>query len=472
MGLKTKRKERPLRNRTQNVVYQYQAAPTSSASCSPTSRSAENNPCPSDFEQGRLLPKTQELSAPISLHRDLEPEFHDVSAALEVGTTSDSLMDAPVSIPLPMAPIGGSLGPIASQSSSSSTLPGSLHLHNSSSITNPSKSYHAFSTPSSSSTIYRRGSSAEQSSTSSSGVVGCEGGGGGGNGGGSDNGGNAGNERGGRGGGLSGGLGGGLVGGLVGGFFTTNYISSHSSSSAVHSSIPASSSSSSTSSSSHCQISSAKRIQKNPSRKGRIADKLGWKSRADPNSSFGSATVSSCAATALSSSPSPPALTAMPSTSGSGSESKIEHGSGNVLYTNVMITTLHSSSNNNLNANDSNNNSNNSNNSNNGEASYAGSSGTLIDSTHNNIGSKKEYEREKGGGAMTIASRQQTRLPLASNNLLNKIAAAAGLKIVGEGEEDDDSDLCPTCLDPYSELNPKYVTACGHGFHLQCLLEW
>lgn len=36
------------------------------------------------------------------------------------------------------------------------------------------------------------------------------------------------------------------------------------------------------------------------------------------------------------------------------------------------------------------------------------------------------------------------------------------------GEEDS----CPTCLDGYTDENPKILTKCGHHFHLGCIFEW
>lgn len=36
----------------------------------------------------------------------------------------------------------------------------------------------------------------------------------------------------------------------------------------------------------------------------------------------------------------------------------------------------------------------------------------------------------------------------------------------------DDDDICPTCLDGYTEENPRITTACGHNFHLSCIYEW
>lgn len=36
----------------------------------------------------------------------------------------------------------------------------------------------------------------------------------------------------------------------------------------------------------------------------------------------------------------------------------------------------------------------------------------------------------------------------------------------------DDDDVCPTCLDGYTEENPRITTGCGHNFHLACIYEW
>ncbi|KAJ3675559.1 hypothetical protein LUZ60_004601 [Juncus effusus] len=36
----------------------------------------------------------------------------------------------------------------------------------------------------------------------------------------------------------------------------------------------------------------------------------------------------------------------------------------------------------------------------------------------------------------------------------------------------DDEDVCPTCLDEYTEDNPKIVMQCSHDFHLGCIYEW
>jgi hypothetical protein len=39
-------------------------------------------------------------------------------------------------------------------------------------------------------------------------------------------------------------------------------------------------------------------------------------------------------------------------------------------------------------------------------------------------------------------------------------------------ELEDDSNLCPTCLEPFTEDNPRVVAKCGHQYHLPCIYEW
>ncbi|KAK2079172.1 hypothetical protein QBZ16_002863 [Prototheca wickerhamii] len=36
----------------------------------------------------------------------------------------------------------------------------------------------------------------------------------------------------------------------------------------------------------------------------------------------------------------------------------------------------------------------------------------------------------------------------------------------------DDDDICSTCLDGFSEVNPAVTLKCGHRFHLQCIYAW
>ena len=41
-----------------------------------------------------------------------------------------------------------------------------------------------------------------------------------------------------------------------------------------------------------------------------------------------------------------------------------------------------------------------------------------------------------------------------------------------KGSQQDLEEFCPTCLDPYTEENPKITTRCGHHFHLSCIFAW
>lgn len=38
--------------------------------------------------------------------------------------------------------------------------------------------------------------------------------------------------------------------------------------------------------------------------------------------------------------------------------------------------------------------------------------------------------------------------------------------------DDEQEDVCPTCLESYAEDNPKISSNCGHSFHLQCIVAW
>ncbi|GFP97310.1 E3 ubiquitin-protein ligase at3g02290 [Phtheirospermum japonicum] len=43
---------------------------------------------------------------------------------------------------------------------------------------------------------------------------------------------------------------------------------------------------------------------------------------------------------------------------------------------------------------------------------------------------------------------------------------------VSTANEEEDDDVCPTCLEEYDLDNPKIMTKCNHHFHLSCILEW
>ncbi|XP_061344233.1 E3 ubiquitin-protein ligase At3g02290 [Gastrolobium bilobum] len=49
-----------------------------------------------------------------------------------------------------------------------------------------------------------------------------------------------------------------------------------------------------------------------------------------------------------------------------------------------------------------------------------------------------------------------------------KLTTGVGLVYASSEEED----VCPTCLEEYTEENPRIVTKCSHHFHLGCIYEW
>lgn len=36
----------------------------------------------------------------------------------------------------------------------------------------------------------------------------------------------------------------------------------------------------------------------------------------------------------------------------------------------------------------------------------------------------------------------------------------------------DPEDVCPTCLECYDQHAPRFMTTCGHHFHIHCMYEW
>lgn len=51
-------------------------------------------------------------------------------------------------------------------------------------------------------------------------------------------------------------------------------------------------------------------------------------------------------------------------------------------------------------------------------------------------------------------------------------ANKSGMLRVASLQSMGEEDSCPTCLDGYTEENPKILTKCGHHFHLGCIFEW
>ncbi|GAU14027.1 hypothetical protein TSUD_168520, partial [Trifolium subterraneum] len=53
---------------------------------------------------------------------------------------------------------------------------------------------------------------------------------------------------------------------------------------------------------------------------------------------------------------------------------------------------------------------------------------------------------------------------------LSSAKPTTGAEIVYASSEEED--VCPTCLEEYTEENPKIVTKCSHHYHLGCIYEW
>ena len=57
-----------------------------------------------------------------------------------------------------------------------------------------------------------------------------------------------------------------------------------------------------------------------------------------------------------------------------------------------------------------------------------------------------------------------------SKSSLKLSTAATGFAHIYASSEDED--VCPTCLDDYTNENPRIITKCSHHFHLGCIYEW
>ncbi|VFQ80809.1 unnamed protein product [Cuscuta campestris] len=44
--------------------------------------------------------------------------------------------------------------------------------------------------------------------------------------------------------------------------------------------------------------------------------------------------------------------------------------------------------------------------------------------------------------------------------------------LYSSSSSEEDEDACPTCLEEYTEENPKIILKCSHHFHLGCIYEW
>eukprot|EP00877_Chromochloris_zofingiensis_P001105 jgi/Chrzof1/10996/Cz05g19290.t1 len=81
--------------------------------------------------------------------------------------------------------------------------------------------------------------------------------------------------------------------------------------------------------------------------------------------------------------------------------------------------------------------------------------------------SNNHHRRSNSHAALKAAKYGQ---PTADADKTLSAEGTAGLLVADDQDEDDD--CCPTCLEVYTQDNPKIFTRCGHHFHMQCIYEW
>ncbi|QCE12737.1 large subunit ribosomal protein L7Ae [Vigna unguiculata] len=74
------------------------------------------------------------------------------------------------------------------------------------------------------------------------------------------------------------------------------------------------------------------------------------------------------------------------------------------------------------------------------------------------------------GGKWNDTSEDGSKEYRKSSVRLSSAKLTTGAGVVYSSSEVED--VCPTCLEEYTEENPKIVTKCSHHFHLGCIYEW
>lgn len=70
----------------------------------------------------------------------------------------------------------------------------------------------------------------------------------------------------------------------------------------------------------------------------------------------------------------------------------------------------------------------------------------------------------KGQSGICLASARKTGIELPKSSPVRSSPSNKA--------EEEEADVCPTCLEEYDTENPRIVTKCNHHFHLSCILEW
>lgn len=81
-------------------------------------------------------------------------------------------------------------------------------------------------------------------------------------------------------------------------------------------------------------------------------------------------------------------------------------------------------------------------------------------------GGSDSSRRGGGGGGSPMPAGASPKAAARPGGKLGKADGGSRLSLF------EDEDICPTCLDPYTEDNPRVLTRCNHHFHLPCLYEW
>lgn len=59
-----------------------------------------------------------------------------------------------------------------------------------------------------------------------------------------------------------------------------------------------------------------------------------------------------------------------------------------------------------------------------------------------------------------------------SKNTLGDVDHGMACSFPSYEVEEEDEDVCPTCLEEYAYENPRIILKCSHHFHLSCIYEW
>lgn len=80
--------------------------------------------------------------------------------------------------------------------------------------------------------------------------------------------------------------------------------------------------------------------------------------------------------------------------------------------------------------------------------------------------------KQQGAGARKPQDSAQTAEDLRFTKMLKPTFSQQKLRHTASFQVMVDEDVCPICLEDYSDSNPKSFLSCSHALHLSCALEW